>query len=116
MAKNSNQELANQFFKENKEAATVYVCDGYTFKTKNAAELLGNSAPKKRKTFEFSRKEETNSVNSNSNKPSLNLDKLNKTDLIKVAESKGIRPDDSNTKAEIIALIEAVVVNSKTED
>lgn len=108
MKKQSNQEIANGVFKKNPDAKEVFITsDGLAFLTKNSAELHANTNPtkKKLKVFSFEQKEETTTTKENK---VVKLEKLNKADLIKVAESKGIRPDENATKAQIIEAIETL--------
>jgi hypothetical protein len=114
MAKKTNQEIADAAFDKNKDLDKVFIADGFAFSTENAANLHKHSSGKKGiKVCPFTRKEATEQQQ-NENKP-VKLDKLNKADLIKVAESKGIRPDDNATKAQIIEQIEEVEKNKNAE-
>jgi hypothetical protein len=114
MAKKTNQQIADESFDKNKDLNEVYVSsDGYPFATENAANLHKNTSGKKGlKVFPFARKE---AVTKSAKAPApVKLDKLNKADLIKVAESKGIRLEENATKAQIIEQIE-IVLNSETK-
>jgi hypothetical protein len=107
-SKKTNQQIADTAFDKNKDLNEVFVTsDGYPFATKNAANLHKNTSGKKGiKIFYFTRKEdEQKEIES---PKVVKLDKLNKADLIKVAEAKGIRPDENATKAQIIEQIEAL--------
>lgn len=108
MAKQTNQQIADEAFKKNKDLNEVFVTsDGYPFFTKNAADLHKNTSGKKDlKVYPFSRKEQTTTEKVENTEKVVKLDKLNKANLIKVAVKKGIRPDDSATKADIIKAIE----------
>jgi hypothetical protein len=109
MAKLTNQEIADQVFEKSPKVDKVFVCGGYTFLNQNSAELYKNTSGKKDlKVFSFDRKEPTVKVEAAAEPKPVKLDKLNKADLIAAAELKGIRPEETNTKAEIIAMIEAV--------
>jgi hypothetical protein len=108
MAKKTNQEIADAAFDKNKDLNEVFVTsDGYPFATENAANLHKDTSGKKGiKVFPFTKKEdEQKEIKS---PKVVKLDKLNKADLIKVAEAKGIRPDENATKAKIIEQIEAI--------
>lgn len=108
MAKQTNQQIADSIFEKNPEADKAFVSsDGYGFLTENAANLHKNTSGKKDlKVYPFTRKEETKTDKVENTDKVVKLDKLNKANLIKVAISKGIRPDDSATKADILKAIE----------
>ncbi len=108
MKKLSNQELADNVFKNNVDAYKVFVCGVFGFITENAAELHANSSVKKLKVFEFHRKEDAKKETNTTDQKPVKLDKLNKEDLTKAAELKGIRVDPSLTKKAVIELIEAL--------
>lgn len=117
MAKQSNQEIANEVFKNNKDLQKVFVCGKFPFSTENAANLHKNTSGKKDlKVFPFTRTEGPgNDDTGNTDEKPVKLDRLNKADLIKVAESKGIRPDENDTKAVIIKQIEDLEQSKITE-
>lgn len=108
MAKQTNQQIADEAFEKNKDLDKVFVTsDGYPFASENAANLHKNTSGKKGlKVFPFSRKEAIKTEKVATTEKVVKLDKLNKANLIKVAISKGIRPEDSATKADIIKAIE----------
>jgi hypothetical protein len=111
MAKKTNQEIAAETFASNKSLKEVFVSsDGYPFVSENAANLHKDTSGKKGITVEKFTK-------SASTKPAteptpVKLDKLKLSQLIKVAESKGIRPEERATKAQLIEQIE-IVLNSE---
>jgi hypothetical protein len=114
MAKKTNQQIADESFDKNKDLNEVYVSsDGYPFATENAANLHKNTSGKKGlKVFPFARKE---AVTKSATEPAtVKLDKLKLAQLIKLAESKGIRPEERATKAQLIEQIE-IVLNSEIE-
>jgi hypothetical protein len=112
MAKKTNQEIADAAFDTNKDLNELFVADGFVFSTENAANLHKHSSGKKGiKIFPFTRKETV--LKAVVEPKPVKLDKLNKAALIKVAESKGIRPEENATKAQIIEQIE-IVLNSET--
>lgn len=103
-----NRTLADKFFKENPEADKCFICDGFEFKTKNAAELHKNRSGKKDlKVLEFSREEtpEKSKASKTAEKSEKPLDKMNKPELQQVAKNLDIRFEESDTKT---ALIEAI--------
>ena len=106
----SNQEIADKAFSKNKELNEVFVTsDGYPFATENAANLHKNTSGKKGlKVVSFNRKEAAQDDQKNKTKNPVKLDRLKLDELRKLAESKGIRPEDNATKAEIIPGLEAL--------
>lgn len=116
MAKNKNQAIADKFFKENPEADQVHICDGFEFTKKNSAELHKITSGKKGlKVVSFDRKENTQEDQKEKSDKPVKLDRLKLDELRKLAESKGIRPEENATKAQIIEQIE-VVENSKINE
>lgn len=158
MKKLSNQEIADNVFKKNKEANKVFVCGGYPFLTVNAANLHRTTSGKKElKVVECLRKEAPSntdnkkktlsqlnltelkalakerevlfeegvtkkelkellkskkqapktSTEKTDNKP-VELSKMSQSDLLKVATLKGVRPEETATKEQLIEMIEAV--------
>jgi hypothetical protein len=107
MAKKTNQQIADAAFDKNKDLDKLYIADGFAFSTENAANLHKHSSGKKGiKVFPFTRKEVPVKV-ATETKP-VKLEKLKLAELVKVAESKGIRPEEKATKAELIEQIEAI--------
>lgn len=110
MAKKTNQEIADEFFAKHKNVEKVLVSsDGYAFVTENSANLHKDTSGKKGITIStFLRNEKGAEPKTPEAPKKVKLDKLKKAELVKVAESKGIRPDENATNAEIIKAIEAV--------
>lgn len=116
MAKKTNQQIADAAFEKNKDLDKIFVADGFAFATENAANLHKHSSGKKGiKVFPFTRKEEAVTATKKNIDKVVKLDKLNKPDLIIIAESKGIRPEENATKAQIIEQIEVVEKTKKAE-
>lgn len=106
MTKQEVETIAQEIFKKHPEAKVAFITsDGFAFLHKNAADLHKNTNGKKKlevieapnKDFATTKTEETN------------ISKMNKTLLTELAISKGIEVTAEATKAEIIALIEAVL-------
>jgi hypothetical protein len=107
-----NQEIADQTFKDNKDADKVFVCDGFPFLTENAANLHKNTSGKKDlKVFPFARAEESTPKKKKKKKVTapatepVALDKLKLAELQAVATKELIRFEEKATRAELIKLI-----------
>jgi len=117
MANKSNQEIANEVFKKNNDLQKVFVCGKFPFATENAANLHKNTSGKKDlKVFPFTRTEGSgNDDTGNTDEKPVKLDRLKLAELQIVAKSKGIRPDENATRADIIKLIEDLDKSQITE-
>lgn len=109
---NKNEQKAKEIFAKNKEVNKVFITsDGFPFITENAANLHKN------RTKGLTMSSYTRSLEPKTTKEPtvLSLEKLNKKDLTKVAEARGIRVDESATKANIINVIKIVDANLESE-
>jgi PHP family Zn ribbon phosphoesterase len=105
----TNQQIADQAFAQNKDLDKVFVADGYSFSTENAANLHKNTCGKNRiKVVPFTRLEESKSSKNEKPAKPVKLDRLTLAELTQVAISKGIRAEENATKAQVIEQIEAL--------
>jgi hypothetical protein len=105
------QKTADGVFKEHPEAKSVFITsDGHAFLSKNSADLHKNTNHSKKKLEVIEVKNETFAASKTTEGVTeVKLSKMNKTLLTELAISKGIEVPEEATKAEIIALIEAVI-------
>lgn len=120
MATKSPKEIAVEVFKNNPKATEVFVCDGYSFLTKNAADLHATTS-KANKTLKVVtvKNEKFTVVKSNEDSESQtdekSIDRMNKTELQEKATALEIEFLEEDTKAVLITKIQAVL-NSKQEE
>lgn len=112
MSKISNQQIADAYFKRNKDADQVHICGGFEFKTNNAAQLhLNTSAKKGLKVVSFERKQASGDNKSKAPKP---LNKMNLNELQAVAKLEGVRADENATKTQLVEAINTVRESKET--
>lgn len=120
MATKSPKEIATKIFKDNPKVRKVFVCDGYSFLTKNAADLHATTSdPKKTLNVVTVKNESLTVVKSNEDSESQTdekpIDRMNKPELQEKATALGIEFLEEDTKAVLITEIQKVL-NPKQEE
>lgn len=120
MATKSPKEIATKIFKENPKVREVFVCDGYSFLSKNAANLHATtSKPNKTLNVVVVKNESLTVVKSNEDSESQTdekpVNRMNKNELQEKATALDIEFLEEDTKAVLIAKIQTVL-NPKQEE